>query len=172
MRKGLKTRFARIILTIVFMIDVALMFSHFAHPETPSNIIGYTPYVIRRDDDIMDLKKGDLMIAEIPSKRAERDDVVCYRDGKTIGMGKVIETSKGWYRIENENERIYIVARQTIGIKVIRISCVGWIIIFIVTHIQVLILGMLIILIIEILRYYRNRISLIYIEEKEKEERK
>ena len=136
MKSSMIDYIVQFLLLMLIMIEATLIFSYYSHPKMPANIIGYAPYVIGKDDNVLNLQKGDLMIAKIPNRIAKKDDVVCYRDRETIGMGKVIETSKEWCHIENRSQRIYISHHQVIGIKTGKIPYAGKIFIFITSHME------------------------------------
>ena len=169
MKSSMIDYIVQFLLLMLIMIEATLIFSYYSHPKMPANIIGYAPYVIGKDDNVLNLQKGDLMIAKIPNRIAKKDDVVCYRDRETIGMGKVIETSKEWCHIENRSQRIYISHHQVIGIKTGKIPFAGKIFIFITSYMEWLLVGCTVAMAPDIYRYYRHKKSLIYKENKKEE---
>ena len=80
MKSSMIDYIVQFLLLMLIMIEATLIFSYYSHPKMPANIIGYAPYVIGKDDNVLNLQKGDLMIAKIPNRIAKKDDVVCYRD--------------------------------------------------------------------------------------------
>lgn len=88
MKSSMIDYIVQFLLLMLIMIEATLIFSYYSHPKMPANIIGYAPYVIGKDDNVLNLQKGDLMIAKIPNRIAKKDDVVCYRDRETIAWEK------------------------------------------------------------------------------------
>lgn len=161
-KTGIKYLFMTLFYTLL-VIEFTLIISHYSNRDMPSNILGYTPYIIGQDDEITGLSKGSMMIAIIPNQRAIVGEVVSYINGNEIGIGKVVETGEQWYRVSNDDGALFITAHQLIGIRIMNFLFAGTVLQWLATHYTEIIMLILIGLFIREINWYcREKYLLIY----------
>ena len=108
--------FAGVINTVLFIIvvlELILIMSYISNPSMPPN------------DMSPDLKKGDLMVARIPDREPEMDEIVCYMESKEIRIGKVTNIVEDNYYVVNKEFGEYIDSSQAIGLYKFKVEGLG-----------------------------------------------
>lgn len=117
--------FINTVLFIIVVLELILIMSYISNPSMPPNIVGFAPYIIGTNDMSPDLKKGDLLVARIPDREPEMDEIVCYMESKEIRIGKVTNIVEDNYYVVNKEFGEYIDSSQAIGLYKFKIEGLG-----------------------------------------------